>query len=152
MHSGPLAPHSNGSLAAGFDNAGTNAEALRAEFRITHAMTVPCEVIETLAGFVVRFGVKGKCSEDLVDSAVVEFIASLFCPLSSQVAAGAVDGLRHIPEVALRMVEIEIVGKIRSSAFGQSLRQAAKPLRSKPTWRIDTISGGVAASQPAADL
>lgn len=84
MHSGPLAPETNGSLAAGFDNARTNAETLRAELRITHAVTVPCEVIEALAGFVVRFGVKGQCSEDLIDPAVVEFIAPLFCPLFSK--------------------------------------------------------------------
>ena len=77
MHSGALASDSNRSLATGLDHAGANAQALGAELRIAHAVTVPVDVVEALAGFLVGVGMKGERGEDVVDFAIVEFIAAL---------------------------------------------------------------------------
>ena len=50
---------------------------------------------------------EAKRREDVVDRARVQFIAPRLGPLLCQVAPGAVDGLGHIPQVPLGVVEVD---------------------------------------------
>ncbi len=97
MHPRSLAACSDGGLAAGLDDARSDAQALGTELRVAHAVAVAGDVVETLARLIVGVGVEAKRREDVVDLALVQLIAPLLGPLLCQVATGAIDGLGHIP-------------------------------------------------------
>ncbi len=86
---------------------GGRPQALRSELRVAHAVLVPGDVVQALAGLVVSLGVDVRRREDSVELAFVQFVAPLLGPHFAQVAAGAVDCLGDIPEVALGVVEVD---------------------------------------------
>jgi hypothetical protein len=83
VHTGAFEARANGNLASGLDNAGRSAQILDVEFRVTHAMAVGLEIVETTASFL-RVGYLAPDGvEQSQEFSGAEFFLPAFCPLSS---------------------------------------------------------------------
>ena len=119
VHAGALEARPDGMFAAGFDDAGGDAQALGPERGIAHALTVADEIVDAFAGLVAGWGVLGEGGDDGADAAGIEFITSLFRPLRGEVGPGCVDGLGDVPEVAFGVEDVDDLDRIGETLVGE---------------------------------
>ena len=119
VHAGALEACPDGMFAAGFDDAGGDAQAPGPERGIAHALTVADEIVDAFAGLVAGWGVLCEGGDDGADAAGIEFITSLFRPLRGELGPGCVDGLGDVPEVAFGVEDVDDLDRIGETLVGE---------------------------------
>ena len=115
MHSAVFEAGCDDGLAAAFEDAGGDTQALGAEGGVAHLIAVVVEVVEGFSGFVAGVGVLPEGGEELVEAALVEFVAAPLAPLLGEVGSGSEEGLGGLEEVSLGVEDVhdlEGVGEV----------------------------------------
>lgn len=120
MHSRALAAGPDRVLAASFDYAGGCAETLRAEDSVVHAWAIAFYVAYTFAGLVVRPRVRPQRFEDVVETAVVEFVVTLVRPLFAEVTHRTEDRFRDAAQVLLCVEAIDDLNRLWKVLSGKA--------------------------------
>ena len=107
MHAAALEAAADDVLAGALDDAGGDAQPGGAEPRIAHALAVARDVADAFGGRLAAVGVLAKGGEQVVEAALVEFVAALFAPLGGEVGGGAVDGPGDLEQVLLGVEDVD---------------------------------------------
>ena len=105
-HAGALEPCAD-LLAAGLDDARRDAQALGAELRIAHAVSVPEHIVNAPSRLGRGVGLGAQRGDDGAEPAGIQLGTPVPDPLVGQVCAGAVDGLGHVAQMLLGVVDVD---------------------------------------------
>ena len=107
MHAAAFEAGAGDVLAGGLDDAGGDAKPDGPESGIAHSLAVAGEVVEAFPGVVAGLGMDIEGGEEVVEAALIEFVASLFSPGEGEVGCGSVDGFGDVEQVLFGVEDID---------------------------------------------
>ena len=131
-HAGALEPCAD-LLAAGLDDARRDAQALGAELRIAQAVSVPEHIVNAPSRLWRGLGLGAQRGDHGAEPAGIQLGTPVPDPLVGQVCAGAVDGLGHVAQMLLRVVDVDdSMAPGNCSSATRQIQGAPSPMTTPP--------------------
>ena len=73
----------------------------------TTPVAVVVDVVDALAGVIAGFGMAAEDGEDVVDAALIEFVAALSSPLVGEIGSRSIDGLGDVEQMPLGVEDVD---------------------------------------------